>query len=728
MGARRALKITNQGQLEFYEDILNGQNRIALKAPATLAADLDWTLPSANAVGFLKNNGSGSLDWNAGTSASLDAAYIGGRIINSTTSNPVDIQGPGGLNVSGTSTFSGSGTFAGLLTGTAGLRIKGGDATFKGPTPWIDVKHPDFGATGDGTTDDTAAILAAYAALSATTGGTLYFPGGTYILAQSQLIILKPNVTITGAPGAVIKGKTGATNASKLIQVGDGSTIITNFRIHDITLDGNRAGATITANAAAHLINLWKVQYVWIERCRLTNSPGDYINFDWSVLQVDDYNSMVYIVDNVMYGGAMRNGISVAAATRTIIRGNTIDGFNTVGIDLEPDWRNLYMRFCVVEGNFVRPSATQLNTFNSNRAYGISLHHGQVMTLEGATFATPIVVTITGHGLTTGEKVAIVQTTGNTGTNGTWIITKIDANQFSLNGSVGNGVWTSGTGLMYPPPLDFTGYSRIAFNTVQGILDSGDSLRYPAAAINAIHMRGIIIACNQVFEGRDGIQTATEQLSDGTTGSIAMNHIRACSGIAMQVFEHMVITGNTAELNGGAGCRLYHPKNICIGNYFRNNGQAASHSMRHGIIVESDNQIIIGNICIDDQSTPTQQNGIYIVDGVNGCYIESNDCVGNVTTIRPGTGTNSYRQNRGYLTESSGTSSIVSGTTTKVVAHGLARTPRAQDIIITPTNSPTADPGNFWITAIGSTNFTLNVRVDPGASGLDFSWAVKARE
>lgn len=43
---------------------------------------------------------------------------------------------------------------------------------------WINVK--DFGARGNGTTDDTAAITAAIAALPVV-GGVLYFPAGTYV-------------------------------------------------------------------------------------------------------------------------------------------------------------------------------------------------------------------------------------------------------------------------------------------------------------------------------------------------------------------------------------------------------------------------------------------------------------------------------------------------------------------------------------------------------------------
>ncbi len=57
------------------------------------------------------------------------------------------------------------------------------------------VSVKDFGAVGDGITDDTAAIVAALAALAG--GGALYFPAGTYITTNG-LTISNSNLTIYG--------------------------------------------------------------------------------------------------------------------------------------------------------------------------------------------------------------------------------------------------------------------------------------------------------------------------------------------------------------------------------------------------------------------------------------------------------------------------------------------------------------------------------------------------
>lgn len=67
------------------------------------------------------------------------------------------------------------------------------------------------------------------------------------------------------------------------------------------------------------------------------------------------------------------------------------------------------------------------------------------LTVSGATNATPIVITTTtDHALVTGSVVTVAGVGGNTGANGTFRVTVLTATTFSLDGSVGNGVYTSG--------------------------------------------------------------------------------------------------------------------------------------------------------------------------------------------------------------------------------------------------------------------------------------------
>ena len=64
--------------------------------------------------------------------------------------------------------------------------------------------------------------------------------------------------------------------------------------------------------------------------------------------------------------------------------------------------------------------------------------------ISNATNASPIVITSTSHGLTTGALVTVAGVTGNTSANGVFNVTRIDSNSFSLDGSSGNGAYAGG--------------------------------------------------------------------------------------------------------------------------------------------------------------------------------------------------------------------------------------------------------------------------------------------
>ncbi len=76
----------------------------------------------------------------------------------------------------------------------------------------------------------------------------------------------------------------------------------------------------------------------------------------------------------------------------------------------------------------------------------------------------------------------------------------------------------------------------------------------------------------------------------------------------------------------------------------------------------------------------------------------------------------------------SGLATVASGTTSIVVTHGAGFDPiDARGVDLWPTNNPTNDPGWFWVSSIGGTTFTINVRNNPGATGASFAWRVVPR-
>ncbi len=101
-------------------------------------------------------------------------------------------------------------------------------------------------------------------------------------------------------------------------------------------------------------------------------------------------------------------------------------------------------------------------------------------TITNATNTTPIVVTDTAHGYTTGDRVTITGVLGNLGANGTFVITVSDVDTYSLDDSVGTGAYTSGgeAVLLHAFTLDITTvedpYGRVA-DTVGYMIEAGDT-------------------------------------------------------------------------------------------------------------------------------------------------------------------------------------------------------------------------------------------------------------
>lgn len=64
--------------------------------------------------------------------------------------------------------------------------------------------------------------------------------------------------------------------------------------------------------------------------------------------------------------------------------------------------------------------------------------------ITAASNASPIVITSAGHQLTDGTYVTVRGVGGNDGANGSFLVTVVDVDTFSLDGSVGTGDYTSG--------------------------------------------------------------------------------------------------------------------------------------------------------------------------------------------------------------------------------------------------------------------------------------------
>lgn len=114
-------------------------------------------------------------------------------------------------------------------------------------------------------------------------------------------------------------------------------------------------------------------------------------------------------------------------------------------VDLEDDLTGLIL---TANGSLTPTDSVSVPTY---RVYGPSgvLTTGTTAlqdsgNVTAASNASPIVITSASHGLQTGARVTVASVGGNTAANGSFTITRVDANSFQLDGSTGNGSYTSG--------------------------------------------------------------------------------------------------------------------------------------------------------------------------------------------------------------------------------------------------------------------------------------------
>lgn len=136
----------------------------------------------------------------------------------------------------------------------------------------VNVKH--YGAVGNGTTDDTAAIVAA---LLAGTGKTVLFPPGTYIV-DGTLLRVYSGTTVMGY-GATLKLEAGTYSTTRYflgtntgITYDAGYATTSNVAIFGLTIDGNIANVTTTDSCYG--INAYKTSGFLIQDVNILNLPG----------------------------------------------------------------------------------------------------------------------------------------------------------------------------------------------------------------------------------------------------------------------------------------------------------------------------------------------------------------------------------------------------------------------------------------------------------------------
>lgn len=217
----------------------------------------------------------------------------------------------------------------------------------------FDVKN--YGAKGDGITEDQAAFASAIAAIASAGGGTLYIPRGKYILTKDTTggnVSARGTIEIDGVSNIKIVGE-GWQNTILKLKPGDyrpiGDTHIfrikngSHYQIRDLTIDGSRdsvtvcdtVGNVITCNDQMHGLFLWNVSNALIEGVRFYRLRGDgvFVMGDGGITEnVTVTNSRFF--DNGRSGIANQGGIRQMSYT-----GNVFELTSDQDIDFEPTER-----------------------------------------------------------------------------------------------------------------------------------------------------------------------------------------------------------------------------------------------------------------------------------------------------------------------------------------------------------------------------------------------------
>ena len=183
----------------------------------------------------------------------------------------------------------------------------------------------DFGAVGDGVTDDTDAIQAAI-----DEARSVYVPAGDYIVTGLTI----PSNTRFHGDGYASHIKLKNSANSRLIYPADEAAIYSNVIIENLRLNGNAANQT-TPNH--HVIALRAYRQTRISNCWIEDAKGDGIIFSENTNGDDPTD---FTVTDTFITGSGRNGLSITSGQRfsliNVFSHNAVSGANPGdGFDLE---------------------------------------------------------------------------------------------------------------------------------------------------------------------------------------------------------------------------------------------------------------------------------------------------------------------------------------------------------------------------------------------------------
>jgi hypothetical protein len=137
-------------------------------------------------------------------------------------------------------------------------RVSLASHSFKGPSPFFDITA--WGATGDGSTDDTEALQSALAAAS-DSGGRVFIPSGHYRVRLSALNDISYVELFGTGSKAILSPLDG--------EAGPMLRVVQDAYLHDFQINGRAASSSLHAAVQVH-----NSERITLERLRINNLTG----------------------------------------------------------------------------------------------------------------------------------------------------------------------------------------------------------------------------------------------------------------------------------------------------------------------------------------------------------------------------------------------------------------------------------------------------------------------